>query len=34
VSAVYRYLSFNQSSDRVVKKMTLGGPMLMADFMF
>ena len=34
VSAVYRYLSFNQSSDRVVKKMTLGGPMLMADFTF
>ena len=34
VSAVYRYLSFNQSSAPVVKKLTLRGPMLMADFTF
>ena len=34
VSAVYRYLSFNQSTAQVVKKLTLRGPMLMLDFTF
>lgn len=33
-SATYRYLSFEQGGSAVVKHMSLGGPMLMANFSF
>ncbi len=34
VSATYRYLSFEQAGDAVVKHLSLGGPMLMVNFTF
>ncbi len=34
VSATYRYLSFEQGGNAVVRRVTLGGPMLMASFKF
>jgi len=34
VSALYRYLSFQEPSGAVVQRLTLGGPMLMVDFKF
>jgi hypothetical protein len=34
VSALYRYLSFQEGSNSVVRHMNLGGPMLMVNFTF
>jgi len=34
VSATYRYLSFQQGGNSTVQRVTLGGPMLMANFTF
>ncbi len=34
ISATYRYLSFEQGGDAVVRHMNLGGPMIMASFQF
>jgi hypothetical protein len=34
VSALYRYLSFEQGSSSVVKNVNMGGPMLMVNFTF
>lgn len=34
VSALYRYLSFEQASSAVVRRLTLVGPLIMVDFRF
>jgi hypothetical protein len=34
VSALYRYLSFEQGSGSIVKSMNMGGPMIMVNFTF
>jgi hypothetical protein len=34
VSLTYRYLSFNQQGDSALKHLSLGGPLLMANFSF